>query len=153
MTKPELSTSPEDVDDSFFVDCVVSQTGQRYILVTQGDTKVFLRRSLFVGPMQKALSALAEGGIELVSLVDKIKRQNPLRMAEFGRSGSLQAGTKRQILSTRRPWMHKSTKAHQSHIRPYKDWILRQCLTTGVTYLRHPHNKWEATGILMRNSV
>ena len=32
MTKPELSTSPEDVDDSFFVDCVVSQTGQRYIV-------------------------------------------------------------------------------------------------------------------------
>jgi hypothetical protein len=74
MTKPELSTSPEDVDDSFFVDCVVSQTGQRYILVTQGDTKVFLRRSLFVGPMQKALSALAEGGIELVSLAHLIHR-------------------------------------------------------------------------------
>lgn len=100
MTKPELSTSPEDVDDSFFVDCVVSQTGQRYILVTQGDTKVFLRRSLFVGPMQKALSALAEGGIELVSLVDKIKRKSPMRMAEFGCSGSLQAGTKRQIVCT-----------------------------------------------------
>ena len=49
--------------------------------------------------------------------------------------------------------MHKSTKPHQSHIRPYKDWILRQCLTTVVTYLGHPHNKWGATGILMRNSV
>lgn len=66
MTASEAPRRPQQFDGSFSVECVLSQTDQRYILVTQGDTKVLLRRSLFVGPPHRALQELAERGIELV---------------------------------------------------------------------------------------
>ena len=75
-------------------------TGQRPVLgvppIAPRWKKIYRRQSSSdASPLDTLRNAKGFG------LVDKIKRKSPMRMAESGRSGSLQAGTKRQVLSTR----------------------------------------------------